>query len=302
MAQPAKPATPLATYGALCFIGAGRVGSVLAYHFRKLNFPIAGIVEKSEKRQSILKDYFPKDIIQPAATPEIISNSDIIFISVQDDQIASIVQNLADLNIDLFQKVFTHTSGAYSSAILNPLKEKKAFISSAHPIFSFGSDLPNRTSLKGVYFDLDGDALAINKLKEVILKIGGCTLNVSPDQKLAVHLAAVFYSNFFTGLAQNAQVILRKAGIPDENLWKPFLPLIQATLENLSSQPPAAALTGPLKRGDIQTVERHLQFIAENLPAVLPMYIEISRSILELTPLPEEAQLELFDLMKKYQI
>jgi len=296
-----KPATPPVKRLALCFIGAGRVGSVLAHHFYKLNFPIAGIIERSEKRQSVLKSYFPDAIILPAPAPEIISTSAIIFISVQDDEIMNIVQHLDRQNIDFSEKIFVHTSGAYASDILNPLKEKKALIASAHPIFSFGSDLPDQSSLEGVYFDVDGDAPALNKLKELFHAIGSRTIEVSADQKLAIHIASVFYSNFLTGLAKNAQEILRNAGMSGENLWQPFLPLIQSTLDNLSTQPPASALTGPVKRGDFRTVDRHLQFIATNFPAALPIYVEVSRSILELTSLPEETKKKLSEVMEKYQ-
>lgn len=290
-----SPAPPLT------FIGAGRMGSVLAHHFSKSNFSIAGIIERSEKRQSLLKDYFPNTAILSTPAPEIISNSGIIFISVQDDEIINVVKHLEELNIDFSEMIFVHTSGAYASDVLNPLKKKKAFIASAHPIFSFGSNLPDQASLEGVYFDLDGDASALEKLKEIFYLIGSRTIEVSAEQKLAIHIASVFYSNFFAGLAQNAQDILREGGLSNENLWQPFLPLIQSTLDNLSAQPPAVALTGPVKRGDFQTVDRHLQFIKANIPSALPIYTEISQSILELTSLPEEIKLKLSDILQKYR-
>ncbi len=285
----------------LCIIGAGRVGSVLASHFVKANFSITEIIERNKGKHSGLKNYFPHIAINASPTAEIISQSDAIFISVQDDQLAEAVTQIEGLADDFSGKTFVHTSGAYPSNVLAPLKKRNGEIASAHPIYSFGSPDPVKISLKGVYLDLEGDAAALSELKALFQRIGMNTIEISAEQKLAIHVASVLYSNYFVGLAQIAQAVLGASRISKENYWKPFLPLIQSTLNNLSSSSPEEALTGPIKRADIHTIEKHLDFISQHLPEALPVYLQMSRSIIEFTPIPEAIQLKLNEVLRRFE-
>lgn len=283
----------------LSIIGAGRVGSALAYHFLKSNLTIAGIIEKNETKHSYLRNFFPEIVIKSSITSQIISKSRIIFISVQDDQLSGIAEQIYDLLVDISQKVFVHTSGAYSSQILALLKKKGAHIASAHPIYSFGGDDPNKILLKGVYFDLEGDTFAVNELKTILHKAGINTIEITEDQKLPIHIASVFYSNYFVGLAQMAQEVLRLSKIPNEYFWKPFQPLIQSTLNNLSSYPLDKALSGPIKRGDIHTIDNHLKFLDTNFPEAKSIYLLMAHSLISLTSLSNDQKDKLIERLKK---
>lgn len=284
----------------LCFIGAGRVGSVLAYHFSRFNIPLRGIIEKNIARHPTLKKRFPNVEIESSLATGIISKSDIIFISVPDDLLETVGEAIGRLEFDLSGKSFVHTSGAYSSEILSSLKEKNGRIAGAHPIYSFGSDDPAGVSLEGVYFDLEGDAAAIDQLKKLFQQTTIKYIEITPDQKLAVHLASVFYSNYFVGLAQVAQEILRGSHFPKEHLWKPFVPLIESTLANLSSDSPAKALTGPIKRGDILTVEKHLSFLKSHYPDFVPAYLQMARTLLQISPQPDQTMRGLEEILRTF--
>jgi predicted short-subunit dehydrogenase-like oxidoreductase (DUF2520 family) len=284
----------------LSIIGAGRVGSALAYHFLKSNLTITGIIEKNKSRHSFLKNFFPKIAINSSIDSEIISKSRIILISVQDDQLSGITKQICGLSIDFSQKVFVHTSGVYSSQILALLKKQGAQIASAHPIYSFvGNDL-SKVSLSGVYFDVEGDMGAIQRLTSVFQRAGINPIEITADQKLAIHIASVFYSNYFVGLTQIAQEVLHRSKIPKENLWKPFQPLIQSTLQNLSSYPLHEALSGPIKRGDIHTIESHLKFLDTNFPEAKSIYCQIANSLIQLTSLSNDQKDKLIGILRKY--
>ena len=292
MAQTSDPA--------LCFIGAGRVGSVLAYHFSKFNIPIRGIIETNDAGHPALRKIFPHIEIKSSLATEVIFESNIIFICVPDDHLAGVGDAIARLGIDLSEKSFVHTSGAYSSEILTPLKKRNGRIASAHPIYSFGSDDPASISLEKAYFDLEGDATAVAQLKNLFQKTGIKFIEITPAQKLAVHLASVFCSNYFVGLAQIAQEILRVSHFPKEYFWEPFVPLIESTLANLSSDSPANALTGPIKRGDTLTVEKHLTYLKSYYPDAVPAYVQMARTILQISSLPDEMIGRLEEILRTF--
>lgn len=288
------------TESALCIIGAGRVGSALTNHFLKSNLSIHNIIEKNEERHSQLKKFFPGILINTSPTTGIISKSNLFFIAVQDDQLPGLIEQIYNQKNDLSQKIFVHTSGVHSSQILEHLKNQGAQIASAHPIYSFGVINPHETTLKGVYFDIEGDTEANRVLKSLFQMVGINTIEVTPNQKMAIHIASVFYSNYFVGLTQLAQSVLHTFKIPQKNYWQPFLPLIQSTMENLSSDTPEKALTGPIQRGDIHTIEKHLSFLEENLPEVKIIYTQMARSILNSLSLSKEVKDELTAVLIKY--
>ena len=284
----------------LCFLGAGKVGSVLAYHFLKSKIKISGIIERDETKHSHLTNFFPEALLDTSPSQEIISQSSLIFISVQDDHLSKAVEQLCDMSTDFLKKIIVHTSGAHSSKILSPLKKQSAQIASAHPIYAFSGNDPDKISLKGVYFDLEGDTEAVRKLTSLFQKVQIKVIKISTEQKLAIHIASVFYSNYFVGLAQNAQKVLHDSQISSENYWQPFLPLIQSTINNLSSNTPDEALTGPIKRGDITTIEKHLKFLETNLPEVKKNYIRMAQLILNSISLPTDVENKLTTVLKKF--
>jgi predicted short-subunit dehydrogenase-like oxidoreductase (DUF2520 family) len=284
----------------LCLIGAGRVGSALAYHFSKFDVPITKIIEKDDARHAVLRKTFPGIGISSSLSSESISHTDIILICVPDDQLTGVISAVERLKVDLSGKTFVHTSGAYSSEILISLKDSNAQTASAHPIYSFGNNQPESILLEGVYFDLEGDVAAVSTLKNLFRGVGIRWIEISRNQKMAVHIASVFYSNYFVGLAQIAQEVLRASDFPDENLWEPFVPLIESTLENLSANIPAKALTGPIKRGDILTVEKHLAYLkSHNLEAV-PAYVQMARAILQLASLAPKSIQKVEEILRAF--
>jgi predicted short-subunit dehydrogenase-like oxidoreductase (DUF2520 family) len=284
----------------LCLIGAGRVGSVLAYHFSQFDIPISSITEKNATRRSALRKTFSDIGISPSLSSESISQSDIIFICVPDDQLAGVVSTVDRLKVDLSKKTFVHTSGAYSSEILIRLRDSNGQIASAHPIYSFGNAEAEDISLEGVYFDLEGDVAAVDALKNIFRRVGIKFIEISRDQKIAVHIASVFYSNYLVGLTQVAQAVLRACGFPEENFWEPFVPLIGSTLKNLSANSPAQALTGPIKRGDVQTVEKHLAYLKSHNSAAVPAYVQMARAILPLASLPPKSIHRVEEILRDY--
>lgn len=285
----------------LCIIGAGRVGSVLAYHFSRFNIPLSGIIERNEASHSVLRATFPHIEIFSSPSAEAVSRASIVFICVPDDQLAGMVKNIQRLGIDLSGTALVHTSGVYSSEILTPLKGSNGHIASAHPIYSFGQNDPAKTSLEGVFFDLEGDVLAVDNLKKLFQKTGIKSIEITPEQKIAVHLASVFYSNYFVGLSHIAREVLRASDFPEEHFSEIFIPLMESTLTNISSETPANALTGPIKRGDVLTVEKHLTYLKSYYSDAVSAYIQMARILLQISGLTDEKRRKLENVLANFE-
>ena len=280
-------------------IGGGRVGGVLAYHLQTAGFGVTGIVETSEQRRRRLQTLFPQIPLSQNLPSEWIPACDCLLICVPDDAIPALVQQLQAHRTFWKHHILAHTSGVLPASILQPLKTAFVYLASVHPIFSFSTRPPSQHSLGGVYFDLEGDREAVAWFRSVITRLGGRCLTVTARQKKAIHLASVFYSNFLVGLVEGAQQILKQAGLSPPFHLEPFLPLVQATLENLSTLPPIEALTGPLKRGDVSTVRAHLEWLRQHLPSWFPVYTAICQALLPSLDLPPEKRHQLNRLFEK---
>lgn len=285
--------------GALCFIGGGNVGAALAHHFARQGFRVVAIWETDPARQAVLQNSLPGLPILSAPDDSLLRECQIIFITVGDDQIPTLVQQLSNRKLELRGKLILHTSGAHPAAILSPLKQKGAIVASVHPIYSFTGEELSGEPLSGIYFDVEGEPEAETVCESLLHRAGFNTMRIAAEQKLPLHLAAVFYSNYFVGITALAQEVLTRAGLSPENHWKPFLPLIESTRKHLGQTAPREALTGPLQRGDVDTIRKHLDYLQKNLPELVPVYSKIAKYLMQYISLPDEKKAALLQLFNK---
>jgi len=261
-------------------IGGGRVGTWLAAHLPDASLRLGAIVEQNAQRRDYLASLFPQNVIFASAESAPLEAADIIAICVRDDQIEAVAAGLAKTHQNLRGKIVFHTSGVYGADILQPLRESGAFLASVHPILAVSDVPPAELPLRGVFFDVEGDAEALRPLQTLLKNAGAKVISVTAEQKTALHLAAVLYSNYFVILADLAAESLRRAGLGAEFRYQPFVPLIESTLKNLAAQPPAEALTGPLKRADVSTLKKHLAFLQERFPEAAAIYRQCAEYML----------------------
>ncbi len=281
--------------------GAGKVGTSLAAQFQAVSIPIIGLLTRNRKKCQTLTYHFPETPIDQKIDESKIRKAQIILITVQDDNLSAAVNQLVNLPVSLEQKFILHTSGSHSSQLLYPLKTASTFLASFHPNFAFQKDIYPAGSLKGIYFDIEGDELAIRICRTLTKAIGAKSIVLAAEQKMAMHIAATIYSNFFVILANMAQSVLQKSDIQKEYFWKPFLPLIQSTESNLSEYSPQEALTGPLVRGDVKTLENHLNFLQRNIPSLTRKYIDFAEYALEFISLPAEKQKAIYQIFQNFK-
>jgi len=207
---------------------------------------------------------------------------DILLITVNDDAIEEIADQLAKSKLNLRSVVVAHTSGAKSSDVLAPLREKGALLASIHPAQSFAGTPDDTEKFRGCTFAIEGDSQAAILLTHLAASLGGIPFKIATQAKPLYHLDCVIVSNYSTALMDSGLAILEQIGIARPKGKTILLPLLQTATKNLDSANPEDILTGPIARGDVETVKKHLENLKEKNPKRLPVYISLGREALNL--------------------
>lgn len=246
----------------LNILGAGRVGQTLARLFRDFDqFNIASVYTRNTKTAQKAVDFI--------GAGKAISNllelgeADIWMLTVPDDEIQEISKFLLDNRLLKPQSIVFHCSGAKSSEILQSLREAGHFVASIHPVRSFASPQQVVPDFAGTYCGVEGQDGALEILIPAFKAIGAHTFKLDTKHKLRYHAASVFASNYLVALMDVALKTYQAAGLSPEMASALAQPLAKKTLENVFSSSTADALTGPIKRGDLQTVEKQLADLTE---------------------------------------
>jgi predicted short-subunit dehydrogenase-like oxidoreductase (DUF2520 family) len=270
----------------IAIIGSGRLGSALAIALDYKHYPIESMVAKrlqSAQRAAALLDCRPTALAarQLGKLPAV----DLILIATPDDQIANVVGELLRLEIDWFRKtIVLHTSGALSSDILAPLREKGLNSGSLHPLVSVSEPAAGAVSLRGAFWCVEGDARATRVAKTLVRDLEGKSFSVRAAEKALYHAAAVMASGNVTALFDVALEMMVKCGLTRKNARLVLQPLIASTIQNLETRDPVDALTGTFSRGDLETVKRHLEALETNkLEDALELYRLLGKRSLKLT-------------------
>ncbi|MEW5798630.1 MAG: Rossmann-like and DUF2520 domain-containing protein [Bacteroidota bacterium] len=202
---------------------------------------------------------------------EISDVADHVILSVPDGEITSVASTLAQRCGALNRKIILHTSGALSSSELLAVKKRGASVGSFHPMQTFPRN--TRISFKDVWCAIEGDTRALKFAKRLAKIFHAHTFAISKEEKVLYHTAGVFASNYLVTLLSVVERIALESGIPRKNLWKIYGNIILRTVENVLVSSPADALTGPIARGDVETVTRHLEALSTTtLNHLVPLY------------------------------
>ena len=228
-------------------IGGGRVGSCFAAYLREAGV-LAGITASTEQHSLQLAQEFG---VPPMDNAGLWQAADVLLLTVPDRLIGTAAQEL-QTSVKPAAKIVLHVMG------------------SLHPLQSFAG---GKTQLAGVYMALDGDSEAQDAARELVQLFGGKAFSVPAAERAAYHAAACICSNYAVAVeAMAAQLMSRWTG-SGAAAWEALLPLFKGTAANLqAAQNPASVLTGPIARGDVSTVAKHLAALPE---AILPNYCSL---------------------------
>lgn len=246
----------------ISIIGAGKVGTTLAYLLKQAGYSIGGMSCRREEAARRAAEFICGGI--PCRdNGEAVGDSDIILITTPDQAIGPAARQLAGARIDWKGRIAYHCSGCLSSDVLSPLAEVGSAIGSLHPLHTFAQPAQTVSRWKGCYFFIEGDARARQVALEMVAAIGGKGMVISPQQKPLYHASATMASNYLVSLIWLSLLLWEKIGIPFSEGISALMPLIKGTIEDVEKLGVASALTGPVVRGDLQTVKTHLQSLRE---------------------------------------
>lgn len=238
----------------LSFIGCGKLGQTLGRLWAaRPVFTIGQILNRTQASAQNAADFIGAG--QAIDSFSSLQPADIFIIAAPDDLIEELGRRLAHCSLRPGTIVF-HCSGALATTALKSVSDKGAWIASAHPIKSFSNAEQASLSFTGTWCGMEGDDPALEILRPAFEAIGGRPVQIHAQDKLIYHAAAVFASNYLVTLLDAALQGYMKAGIPEALAREMILPLAKGTVENVIRIGPEAALTGPIARGDYDTVKR----------------------------------------------
>jgi predicted short-subunit dehydrogenase-like oxidoreductase (DUF2520 family) len=258
-------------------IGAGKVGTSIGYVMKDRGLNVAAVSDKFEAQLNVARGYMGDGLLYTHDNMEIVKSSDVIAITTQDRAIAEVANEIFEKSEKLDGKLFFHTSGAHPASILSQLDMKGAFSGSLHPLQTFPDIESAIRVIPDTYVFIDGHEEAIPVLTLIGKTIGFDVVKIEGKNKVLYHLSAVYVCNLLCALLYAGQEIMNKAGVD----LQPFFPIIKATLENIEARGPLMSLTGPVIRGDTDTVMSHLKAI-DNLELYTKVYKALSSVALDM--------------------
>jgi len=277
-------------------IGAGRLGLALAYVLK-----YAGLVTISAiHNHSPQSTKNAAEIIEDAEAIfdiEDLPPADITLITVPDDRISEIVDNLNLRKRVQSSSIVIHCSGVLGSDILAELKVYGCYIANFHPLKSFRKNQYSLDLFQDVPCVVEGDEKAVNWLRTTFLPLKAHLISIDKSQKALYHAAAVMASNYLITLSHISSNLLQQAGIEEKESKRLIYKLMQSSMDNLlQTKHEKDALTGPISRGDYQTISHHLKSI-EN-PLLKQLYQVAGHLTLEITDLDDHEKKEMLKLLE----
>ncbi len=253
-------------------IGCGRSGRALGRRLREAKHEVIAVTCRTPERAAAAAAFVGART-GTADLKEATEEAELVLICVPDDAIREVSARL-QLRGDA---VVAHVSGVHSADILKPHRKRGA----VHPMVSFADPERAAREFAGTFCAVDGTAEAVSDLEEVVRSMGGIPLKVRSDCKALYHAGAVFASNYVVAAFGAALRLLREAGVPREEAQRALSALTTGTAKNLASVGVPDALTGPVERGDVETIRTHMEALSTRAPDLVELYTELARATIE---------------------
>jgi predicted short-subunit dehydrogenase-like oxidoreductase (DUF2520 family) len=265
----------------VAIIGAGRVGSSVGSLLSKAGYRITSVLTRSIASASIAAGFIGSG--EPATdVKKAVSGAELVFITTPDGAIKEMCQAVARSGGLMPGAVVIHMSGAHTLDLLDAAKSAGAYRAVLHPLQSVPSRQQGLQNLPGSSYRIDADPEAEGAAKELVAALGGNELKLPrwrPDRSSAAlyHAGAVAVSNYFVAVVAFGLQFYEALGADRRDALKAVLPLIRGTLDNIETLGVPRALTGPVDRGDIETIRGHLDAMRQRAPELLPLYRALAR-------------------------
>jgi predicted short-subunit dehydrogenase-like oxidoreductase (DUF2520 family) len=256
-------------------IGAGRVGAVLAARLRAAGHEVVAAAGESHASRGRIDALLPGvPVLKPSAVARA---SDLLLLTVPDDMLPNVVTVLAASGALREGQYVVHTSGRHGLAVLEPARAVRARAVALHPAMTFTGTALDLDRLDGCVFGLTAGPAEREFAQAIVDDLGGRPMWVPEEMRTLYHAGLAHGANHLVTLVSEAMEMLAAAGADDPA--GTLRPLLTAALDNALDQGDAA-LTGPIVRGDLNTVRAHLAEIAGNAPQAMASYVALARATL----------------------
>jgi predicted short-subunit dehydrogenase-like oxidoreductase (DUF2520 family) len=280
----------------ITIVGAGNLGTALAMCLHRAGYVIDQVVFRNSGASRRRAAALAKRVGARAGdVARATIDSDVVWLCVPDDAVAKVARSLAQ-NADWRGRVALHSSGALASDEMVALRRRGALAASVHPMMTFvaGSRQAglSRTgllhtgaqpSLAGVPFAIEGDAPAVRASRAIVKELGGKAYTIRRQDKVAYHAWGTFASPLLTALLATTEHVAAAAGLNRREAKRRMLPILQQTLANYAALDAAGAFSGPIVRGDVETIRRHLR-VLRKVPEAGEVYAALAKAAVRYLP------------------
>lgn len=257
-------------------IGAGKVGCSLGRYFVEQGIDVSGYSSKT------------KESVETAATftntraydslYQLIGENNLIFVTTPDDCISEVWAQIVQYDYKEKSKIICHFSGSLSSDVFLNREKKGFYACSFHPMYAFSDKFTSYKQLNQVMFTAEGDKEALAEVCPLLERLGNFVFVIEGKKKERYHAAASLISNMMIGLYQMGIDMLVDCGFSETEAKRLVKPLVEGNIQNLLYTSPEQALTGPIERGDVETVKKHLAQLTDRERQV---YSSLGRTLTE---------------------
>lgn len=254
----------------LGFIGAGVVGTALAVRLSEKGYAVSAVASRSAASAQRLADAV-WGCRAYETNQDVADVCDFVFVTTPDDAIARVI---AEVRWHAGQKV-AHCSGADSLDVLEKARSEGAQVGAFHPLQTFASVDHAIANLPGSTFALEAEGEMLGTLKGMAEALEGRWVVLGPGDKVLYHAAAVMACNYMVTLVKMATDLWASFGVAPAEAIRALRPLLQGTVNNIANVGLPNCLTGPIARGDVGTIRKHLEALEARAPEIAPIYREM---------------------------
>ena len=262
-------------------IGAGPVATALAGAMRLGGVPVLGLWARRPPPARHAGSTAGVAAFS-SATPDILLEAEVVVLAVRDGVIGEVAEMLVGTGLVNKRHVMLHCAGAASAEeLLGKVADRVGGVGTMHPLSAIADGKVAMRTLKGTVFGVEGDERGKATAAKLVAAIGGIVLSLDSSQMAAYHTAAALASNYVVATIDCAAEVLAGAGVSPADAAQALVPLAEGALRNIAARGTTDGLTGPVRRGDAATIQRHLDAL-RGRPELAEIYRALARHTVEI--------------------
>ena len=255
------------------FIGVGKVGSAFGIRLAERGYQVVACRDIKPEEAARFAGAVSGCHIMPTAQ-SLADECDFVFITTPDDIIAEVAAAVRWRS----RQTVVHCSGANTVDVLEAVKHAGGGVGAIHPLNTFASLAQSLENLVGGHFTLEAEEPVLSTLKKMATDLEGDYATLPAASKPLYHAAGAFSCNYLYTLVDIATRLWQHFGIDQAEATEACLPILSGTLKNIEHVGFPGCLTGPIARGDIGTIEKHLMALETHEPSIVPLYKALGRA------------------------